>query len=113
VTSEGGGDHLHHKWSLIPAHQRSRDIAAAHGLTAAPTRERNVAAHAGGGDRNIRSRHSLGQLRLEQRAFRALISLPEALHQAVQCPDIVRMLRASLDGAAQSEIVTIDLLGLL
>ena len=41
-------------------------------LIAASKGERDVTAHAEGGDRNIRSRQSLSQLRLEQRPLRAL-----------------------------------------
>ena len=41
-----------------------------------------------------------------------LAALLQALGKALQRPDIVRMLRTTLDSAAQAEIVAVDLLGL-
>ena len=43
--------------------------------------------------------------------FLCLAAPRQALHQAVQCPNVVGVLCAPLDGIAQPEVVAIDLLG--
>ena len=69
-------------------------------------------AHAGRGDRHVDLGQGRGELRFESRQLPGLAASLQAFDQTVQRPDIVGMLGAALDPAAEAKIVAIDGFGL-
>src|SRR5579871_4379039 len=69
--------------------------------------------HAGRGDRYVDPFQRRGELGLEGRKLPRLATPLQAFDQTVQGPDVVGMLGAALDPAAQAEIVAIDGFGLV
>ncbi|MFZ1150150.1 MAG: hypothetical protein WAR76_10510, partial [Xanthobacteraceae bacterium] len=69
------------------------------------------AAHAGRRDRYISLLHSLCELLLKFWQLVQLSTSLQAFYQSMQRPDVVGMLRASLNFAGQTKIVAIYFLG--
>jgi hypothetical protein len=68
-------------------------------------------AHARRFDCHVGKGHRSGKLCLRDRQFFDRATLPQAFYQAVERPDIIRVLRTPLNSAAQAQIVATDLLG--